>query len=108
MTTNEEPLEMVLEGVVSDWMLLSRGDAEAIELVEIVLELAAWTFGLADLNVLEDVEELEVVVVAGIKFDSLDWIFTNILTDTEDEASNEAKAEVGARGVDTDCEVVST
>lgn len=100
---------MVLEGVVSDWMLLFRGDAEAIELVETVLELAAWTFGLADLNVLEDVEELEVVVVAGIKFDLLDWIFTNILTDTEeDEASNEAEAEVGTRGVDTDCEVVST
>ena len=88
-------------------MLLSRDNAKAIEIVEIVLELAAWTFGLADLNVREDVEGLE-VVVAGIKFDSLDWIFTNILTNTEeDEASNDAEAEVGAWGVDTDRKTVS-
>jgi hypothetical protein len=99
---------IVLEIVVSDSLLLFAGDAGGIELVKTVLEPAAWTFGveLADFTV--DVE-VEVVVGVARSFESLDWIFTNMLTDTEeDEAAGEAEDETVVWGVDTDSEVVAT
>jgi hypothetical protein len=56
---------------------------------------------LVGLTVLKGDKELEAVAVAdGTKFDSLEWIVTNIWSDVEDE--------VVVRRVNADCAVVAT